>query len=909
MIKTVQDLVPGVDVNALAQDAGNLLGLNQQEQQQATSDAQAMQQQLDTQELPQVEPQNTQAGLSSFLAKQIAKRKELAGVGIKEFEQRQASKISDDVEIKSDILEETKLSDLDSNEPYQINFDTIQDQEDLRKTFGVLNEMNKEAIQTQRRNVVPDDELKGLADDLSSDPVTIKKVLGLKPGEILAPEYILSMKQTLTQSANRLKDLSQKIVSGEATDKDKIAFHKQWEFHSQYTTQFMGVRAEYGRGLRALGLNMESNNADMQELMTRMSAGTLDETTMAQQLLMAADTKSITRVVDAQKKGVFARTGDAFSELFISSILSGVQTHVVNVTSNAMKAISMPLDTAVASMFKANGPDVIGKGEASAQIAGMWQSNIEALNMAFKVLKTGEAYGNIDKLDVDYQKAISANALGIPEGKFASAVDVFGKFVRLSTDNLMGAEDAYFKVLNERGKLRQLAHRKANDQHLSGDEYNNYVAMFMDNPPKDAIKEATQAGLQGTYQQELGKAGKGIQQIRGNIPGGTLIMPFIKTPINLLYEGFVERTPLGLLSKKYKDAMVQGGGAAQMAKAKMAVGTSVNATLLATFWNLEYGSDSKVQVIGSYPADSKARQVMKDAGVQENSIMYIDDNGRKKYISFNRLEPFNSVFKLYANVMQVQKVANLNELDPDLEKEFSKMAAGISLAFAEATVNQTFMKGIKDVLDGLTAGTNVKKIESIMANYTNAMIPHSSALKNITKMFDDQIRDADGILDKVKKNLPILSKDYPPILDNFGKPMTYKDNLVPSFYKPGEEGSNDKVRNEINRLVEATKVVPVYKPKKTLGGYRMTAQEYHDYCSFATHDKVDGKNFYEAIKEAMNTYDYKNSNDQIKVVILDSIRDAYYSYAKEMLKEKYPRIRKYDLDKVEYQNKLLKGEI
>ena len=40
-------------------------------------------------------------------------------------------------------------------------------------------------------------------------------------------------------------------------------------------------------------------------------------------------------------------------------------------------------------------------------------------------------------------------ALGIKEGVAGTMVDSFGKFVRFSTDNLMGAEDAYFKVLKD----------------------------------------------------------------------------------------------------------------------------------------------------------------------------------------------------------------------------------------------------------------------------------------------------------------------------------------------------------------------------------------------------------------------------------------------------------------------------
>lgn len=851
-------------------------------------------------EVPEELPEDRYASLVGSFTKLFQNKVLKKQQSIKRGEEAHLKRLAEEsaVEQRAREIDETLLTDLEEAQPHQINFDTINDADDVKATIGKMNDINRVEIQDQRRNIVSDEELKGLSDTLSSDPETIKKVLGLKPGEILPPEYILSMKQVLTQSGGRLRELSRRIMDGEASDKEQIQFHKQWEFHSQFTQQFMGVRAEYGRGLRALGVNVD-DSVPMGELMNRLSAGTLDTRTMAEQINMAVDDKSLANVIQAQK-GWFSKTTDVFHEVFISGILSGVQTHIVNTTSNALKTISMPLDTAVASMIKADGTDVITKGEGMAQLKGIMESNYEALQMAWRVGKTGEAYGGASKLDVDYVKAISANALGIKEGTtMASVVDNAGKVVRFSTDNMMGAEDAFFKVLNENGKLRQIAHRKAMKQGLSGDEYNDFVSFAMANPTQDMRQQATMAGLESTYQQELGRAGKGIQNLRSSVPGARFVMPFIKTPINLIYEGFVERTPLAMMSKKYTDALREGGAAAQMAKAKLITGTAFNSALVGVAMN--------GQTTGDYPKDPKMRQVMKDAGVQESSFVFVDDKGNKEYLSFDRLEPFNSILKLYANINQTISMANLDGENPEAEKELGKLAAGLGVALTEATVNQTFMSGLRQIIEVMNDPGRYSK--SFIQNMMNSvLIPQSSLLRGITRELDPIARDAQGILDNINKNIPGMSEQHVPQLDNYGKPITYDHNLVPAFWKFGVEGSTDKVYQETLRVAEMTKTVPVHKPKKTIGGYRMTAEEYHFYTDRATNAKRSGKNLYSQVKTTMNSREYKRGNDYVKAMFLRDIRDAYYDIAKAELMKKFPHIQKYGLDKKEYQFKLLGGE-
>lgn len=115
--------------------------------------------------------------------------------------------------------------------------------------------------------------------------------------------------------------------------------------------------------------------------------------------------------------------------------------------------------------------------------------------------------------------------------------------------------------------------------------------------------------------------------------------------------------------------------------------------------------------------------------------------------------------------------------------------------------------------------------------------------------------------------------------------------------------------DEVMRLAEVTKRVAVFKPRKMIGGYKMTNQEYHDYVKFSTKTELGGFNLKNKLKQAMSTSLYKSQSDFAKEEMLELIRDSYYNAGKQMLLEKYSHIRKYSMDKEEYKGKLLQGAL
>ena len=66
--------------------------------------------------------------------------------------------------------------DFNDNETHYLNFDKIES-DDIIKTIAILADDNKDAINDQRRNVVSNDALFGMAKVLRSDPEFIKELM------------------------------------------------------------------------------------------------------------------------------------------------------------------------------------------------------------------------------------------------------------------------------------------------------------------------------------------------------------------------------------------------------------------------------------------------------------------------------------------------------------------------------------------------------------------------------------------------------------------------------------------------------------------------------------------------------------------------------------------------------------
>lgn len=782
---------------------------------------------------------------------------------------------TEDMIKQANDITNAELKQFKTTDSHQVNFDTIEGGDDVTATIAQMAEANKLEIDEARRGVVTDEMLTGLANDLGQDPNFLKDFLTREGGTAVNAETVLATRQMLEQSAVKLKGLAEKVATNDATEIDKLNFSKQWQFHRQFMNKFMGMRAEFGRGLRAFGVNMnDMESSKINEVMSMVS-NDMNVNRIADQIATMDTTKGINEIVQAQDS-IGTKGTKVFVENFIASILSGVKTQIVN-TSGAALRLGMDIpDTMVASVVGKVMPDSQEKilaDEALAKMFGLVNGFQDALQTGWKVAKTAEPYGGIDKLDMMHQKAISSEYLGLQKDSVSGKiVDTYGTIVRAPLERVMGGIDGFFKVLGERSQLAGLAYRKAAQSGLQGEEATKYLSDLMKNPTPDMITEMENFALDVTFQKPLGETGQAFQNVVNKSPALKIFVPFIKTPTNLMKQAYLERTPLGLFSQQYKDDIAAGGARAQMARAKMVNGTMLSMSAL--MWAMN-GT-----ITGSDPKDNKAREARKETGWRPRSFVFDNEDGTKEYISYDRAEPFSYLLGTVADIVEYQEQVRYDDPDSDADKQVEDAVTGLVAAFATNTVDKTFMTGIQSIMQVMTDPKRYGK--AYISNMINGVMPMSGVRRDLAKLDDDLVKEAFTVVEKLKKSTPGFNKDLPNRLDNYGEPVRYDTVLSP--WATSVE-TKDKVKLEVQRLAKETRSVAITRPTRRIEGVKLTAQQYHDMVQYARKDlEVDGMNFKETLADVMQSDMYLDApTDDARVLILNTIKKKFDQGAKSYL--------------------------
>ena len=253
------------------------------------------------------------------------------------------------------------------------------------------------------------------------------------------------------------------------------------------------------------------------------------------------------------------------------------------------------------------------------------------------------------------------------------------------------------------------------------------------------------------------------------------VVPFIKTPVNILKQGVLERSPLAALRVKFWREIKAGGRRGEEAAARALMGTAA----VGIFWH--WAGDGRVT--GSRVGRGSNRNTADMSGAPPYSIR-IGDSGYQ----FNRLDPIGTVLGLTADLrflMQDIEAANSNNIetyDRDLADAFGNVL-GI---FTENITDKTFFKGISDFVEAVESGASQGggRMASYLSSIGTNLIPFSSMQRNIARAHDDYAREAFTFMEKLQAQTPVWRESLPLRHDVLGRPIEETERLGADWVSP-----------------------------------------------------------------------------------------------------------------------------
>lgn len=702
-------------------------------------------------------------------------------------------------------IEESKISpkfieEVDRTPPEfagNINLNKIDSPDQVKNVIDEIAENNDGFIDA-RRGVVKfgsdGEELRALAKETG---LTEDNLINRKSGSAFNAETAYAARVLNIESATNLTKLAKKSQGTNATAEDLFAFEEALNRHVAIQEQIAGITAEAGRTLRSFRETVASADVLRSKAIKDyiQAKGGGDKIEEMATFISNLDTPE--QVAKFTKDAVKPKFKDKLQELWINSLLSSPSTHIVNVVSNGIVAATRMPEYAVASLLGAGrkGSDKVSFTETGGRIYGSMYGFLDGIR-AFKnaLIDPSSVDDPLTKLELQRQNSISG---------------IKGEVIRLP-GRFLTAEDQLFKSVGYRQELWGQAIRKAKSEGKGIKR----AYEIMDDPAKnfpDIELVSRDTARYQTFTNPLGPTGQSVQKIIQNHPWTRYIAPFVRTPVNIVkYAG--QRTPLGVFAKSYKEAIKKGGAEADIARARVIVGSTAMASIAML------ANDGLVT--GRGPSDYREKSILRETGWQPYSIRIGDS-----YYAYNRFEPVGILFGLAADWSDIYKYVN-KEITEENELELGELATMLAASFTENITNKTFLTGISDFINVMFNPDRYG--EASIQRFLASFVPTASYY--VRKNSDPLIRDSQSVMDAFYNRIPGLSTELPARRNVFGEERKFQEGAAPEFLgnigKTFSPVAKSTITNDIvfNELVDL-KITPS-TPKRTIGGVDLTSKQY-----------------------------------------------------------------------------------
>lgn len=659
-----------------------------------------------------------------------------------------------------------------------------------------------------------------------------------------------------------------------------------------------GTASEAGRMLRMSRISRnDPRYADKIAASIQGLGGAKKLENMATAILNAKNAEERNVVIESASK---AKTSDMFVEYVTAGMLWSPSTHVVNALSNATNVFKGVFEKFYAEKTNTTGTG-IAAGETMAYMTGLWQGVIGLKRMWGKhraeqgglmsaVSNLGDAwnhteYGFAEMIDSgDMRRSITGNNLEAATNRqldrvglsnhhwqmsdgFSGVVDFFGRLVNLPFDALEHS-DKVFKNITYVAELHAQIHRAAGGD---ADTMNRMLAK----PPEDLKSLSMKHAKEMTFQQDMGKVGNWVNQMRNDYPALRLFLPFLKTPINILKEG-ISMTPyankvLGDFQDKLKSS---DPAVRQMAEAKLMTGQLL--------WGTAVMLASAGFLTGPGPENADERRKQLATGKRFNAIKIGDS-----YYQIDRLDPLAAVFNSAAFATEI-----VNNVD---QQDFTKaMLMGLGQTMRLFT-NRTYVESFGDIVSSIMEPE--RKAGDLIRRFGGMLVP-ASALGRTLNRTDPFMREAGDLQSAMMQNIPGLSQYLPERRDFLGQPIRSAEYAGPTYLSPFQVGreNKDKVYQEINRLHGlGLSAAPMPGRSFTRNGMRieMDPVEYAQFLErYGNKTQVQEKTLMQWLRGFVASPDYRSLSDEDKANRINLAARKYATQARNEIFQASSRIQK-----------------
>ena len=649
---------------------------------------------------------------------------------------------------------------------------------------------------------------------------------------------------------------------------------------------------------------------------------------------------SLARLLKTAKKAQGKHFLDMPTEYWMNSILSGPKTQMVNIMGNALTQVWTTLE-AVAGGVASGNMDVVKAVMASWSDAEMFKEAAKFSKQAFKeqdnlLDPSNRAFEEGQRAAITGQRLQEGPLGNIVSDSAKDSIDKYAQFIRLPS-RLLLTSDEFFKqlayrraarlkaamsgiqqgirdprglaahitktvdgivteggrMMSEEGLVRE-ASIIADKKGLKGKEKADFVIKYKDdnfNPDSSSLMQyAAEEAQYLTFTKELQDKtlGKVLQEATNKLPYLRLVIPFVRTPTNILKFAF-ERTPFVVALKEERQKLLTEFNSPDPILRARARGKAVTAGVtMGALMDVAY--NNREYITGGGPSNEREKEALMATGWRPYSIKIGDT-----YYSYQRLDPLATPLGVIADIVET---GVREEKDFD-ETEVEHKANALMLALTRNATNKSYLAGIQMWADAL--GDPDRYVEKLGRNYAGSLVPNL-----ISQMADydtQAIKEARSVADVMKKKLGLRGS-----LDTkrnvLGEEYVAEQWMSTGFINPIQLSTkkDDPVLTEMASLNHAFR-----QPQPQLGG-QIDLLEYENDRGQSAHDrrlellktvKMGGLTLRQSINKLIKSRAYQRLSPESEPGLpsprIGMINNLLTKYRKEALRQtlrEYPELDK-----------------